>query len=220
MSSDNQKNSTKYDLVAHLYSFITGFLFIFGGLTEGRMRNLAYKEILHLAGNERILDICCANGNGTRIIASMVPNGKVFGIDLNPSMIAFAHSKSEGQSNIAYRVGNCAKIPFPDNSFDVVTAALALHELPTSLLKSVFAELRRVLKPNGFLYVFDFTLPKKRSKYFRLIYSILRLVEDDSAARFMMVDQKKLFKREKFSLIHQKRYYSGLLTSSLYKLVS
>lgn len=220
LKNNNSNNKIKYDLIAHLYSLFTGFLFLFSGYTEGRLRKKAYEETLVLNGNEKILDLCCANGKGSRIIASLTPNGKVIGIDLNPAMVSFAHSKSLKNSNITFRIGNCAKIPFEDNSFDLITAALALHEIPTKSLKKVFSEIRRVLKPEAYLYVFDFSLPKKRGIIFRVVYSALRLIEDESAARFMMVNQIKLFKREHFEKIHQKSYYSGIILSSLYKKIS
>jgi len=215
--SINQEENS-YDITAHLYSLFTGALFSIGGMTEDTIRKKAYIEILSLEGNERILDICCATGKGTRIIASMTPNGQIFGIDLNPKMLAFAAAKSKSYKNLKFRVGDCSKIPFGDNTFDLVTASLALHELPTKLLKEVFGEIRRVLKKNGRIFVLDFTLPQPLPSYLRYFYYILRIIEDESAARFMMINQEKLFVREKFTLLKKRHYYGKLLTAALYKL--
>ncbi len=209
----------KYDLTAHLYSFVTGALFILGGATENILRKRAYIETLQLKGNEKILDVCCANGKGTRMLSKLVPKGNVFGIDLSPGMIAFAKAKNtEEYFNTKFKVGDCSKIPFNDSSFDVVTATLALHELPTSLLKSVMNEIKRVLKPNGYLFVFDFRYPKNPTVYLRVMYYFMRIFEDDSAARFMMVDQTQLFAKYGFKKILQNNYISEFMPATLYQL--
>ena len=214
----SETTQSSYDLTAHLYSLFTGILFSFGGMTEGRLRKRAFIETLPLKGTEKVLDICCANGKGTRIIASMIPEGEVFGIDLNPKMLAFAAAKSKNQPNVKYRVGNCAEIPFEENTFDLITATLALHELPTNILKNVFSEIRRVLKPGGRLLILDFVLPNPLPSFLRYFYYAIRIIEDDSAARFMMIDQEKLLEREKFKKIYSKSYYAKLLGSTLYEL--
>lgn len=209
----------KYDLTAHLYSFVTGALFILGGATESIIRKRAYTETLLLKGNEKILDVCCANGKGTRMLSKLVPKGSIYGIDLNPGMVAFASSKNSVEYlNTKFKVGDCSKIPFSDKIFDVVTATLALHELPTSLLKSVMDEIKRVLKPNGYLFVFDFFYPKEPSVYLRVMYYFMRIFEDESAARFMMVDQTKLFAKYGFKKILRNNYLSKFMPATLYQL--
>lgn len=209
----------KYDLIAHMYPGITGALFIFGGVWEDKFRKKAYKETLPLKGDERLLDLCSATGKGTRILASMLDaDGEVFGIDNNPAMIDFAHKYSKKYSNVHYRVGDCAKIPFKKKTFDVVSAVLALHELPTAILPRVLKEVKRVLKYNGYFYILDFTMPKNPNLRERLIYYSLRLVEDESAARFMLMDQTNLMKKYHFVLLYRKIYLGGFMTASLYQL--
>ena len=150
MSSGIRSERTKYDITAHLYSFITGLLFILGGSTENRLRKLAYKEALILNKNDKILDICCANGKGTRIIASMIPEGKVIGIDLNPSMVAFAHSKSQNLSNVKFKIGDCAEIGCNSvlNPGTVIGAESIIY--PLTNVRGVIPE-SMILKNNGSL---------------------------------------------------------------------
>ncbi|MBD3192685.1 MAG: methyltransferase domain-containing protein [Candidatus Heimdallarchaeota archaeon] len=210
---------TNYDLIAHLYPGITGALFIFGGVLEDKFRRKAYQETLPLKGNECLLDICSATGKGTRILASMLTKGgEVFGIDNNPAMIAFAYKYSKKYSNVHYRVGDCANIPFQNESFHVTSAVLALHELPTTILPMVLKEVKRVLKSMGYFYILDFTMPKNPNFRQRFIYYCLRLVEDESAARFMLMDQASLMEKYGFYLLYQKKYLGGFLTASLYQL--
>jgi SAM-dependent methyltransferase len=44
-------------------------------------------------------------------------------------------------------------LPFPDERFDAVMSNVALHMFPDSVTRSVFAEVRRLVRPNG-LFLF------------------------------------------------------------------
>ncbi len=48
---------------------------------------------LSLKGNERVLDLGCGDGSNTAMIADMLPNGEVIGIDASKGMIATAKPK-------------------------------------------------------------------------------------------------------------------------------
>ena len=48
-----------------------------------------------------------------------------------------------------------AQTPFADGRFDVVTVSAVLHHVPVAERSAVYAELGRVLKPGGRLYVFE-----------------------------------------------------------------
>jgi ubiquinone/menaquinone biosynthesis C-methylase UbiE len=184
-------------------------LYLFGGVIENRFRKSVFKSCLPKKGNEKVLDICCANGKGTLILAEEFPEGKIDGLDLNSSMIYFANQRTKNLTRVNFHVGNCAKIPFLDNSYNIITAWLALHEIPSDILDSVIKETKRVLNKNGFLLVFDLTIPKKTTFLNRLIYYIFRLFEDESAAKFMMVDQGALLERYGFKLIKKWKLLIG-----------
>ena len=48
-----------------------------------------------------------------------------------------------------------ARTPFADGQFDVATISAVLHHVPMAERPAVYAELGRVLKPGGRLYVFE-----------------------------------------------------------------
>lgn len=213
-----KSRNINYDIVAHLYSFVTGFLYILGGgLTEKAFRRIFFTEFIQAKGNEEVLDICCANGKGTQFLASYFKQGRVTGIDLNPAMISFAIKNTKKIANVNFRVGDCTKMDFPDQSFDFVNSFLALHEIPTQLVKVVLKEIKRVLKDTGRLLVFDFKLPEKSTLDLNFVYYALRLIEDESAARFMMIDQIKYIENHGFKLIHNKEYHNGFTRAYLFK---
>jgi len=214
-----RKNKIQYDIKAHLYSFFTGFLYILGGgLSENVFRKILFTEFITAKGNENVLDICCANGKGTISLASFFKDGNVIGIDLNPAMIGFAKRNARKIQNVNFQVGDCTKINFPDNSFDFVNSFLSLHEIPTPLVKEVLKEVRRVLKDTGFFLVFDFKVPKKSTLDLNFVYYALRLIEDESAAKFMMIDQIKYIEKFGFKLIYSKEYHNGFTRACLFKI--
>jgi ubiquinone/menaquinone biosynthesis C-methylase UbiE len=80
----------------------------------------------------RILDIGCGQGYFSRVLASRA--AKVTGIDLSPKMIAIAmvHEKKR-PLGVEYRVMDARGITsaWASGSFDLVTACMSLHDMPT-----------------------------------------------------------------------------------------
>ena len=218
--NDSKKEpSLSYDITAHLYSLFTGMLFVFTGVMEKQFRKRVYLEFLPLNDGHKILDICCANGFGTGILASTFPNCTIKALDLNPHMISFARKNNTLLNNVHFQVGDCTQLPFPDNSFDMLTSFLALHELPTNLLNSAMKEITRVLKPGGFLFVFELNAPDPIPLKLHWLYSIFRLFEDEAAARFMITAQENLIEPFGFKMVKRKNYFLGFGNAFLFRKV-
>ena len=60
---------------------------------------------------------------------------------------------------IDFRVGVIESLPFPEETFDVVTSSLMMHHLPQPLRVTGLAEIWRVLKPGGRILVADMMRP-------------------------------------------------------------
>jgi ubiquinone/menaquinone biosynthesis C-methylase UbiE len=108
--------------------------------------------------DDSVLDVGCGTGAVTLIAKTRTgKDGKVYGIDPAPEMIAVARSKAMRQKlKIDFRVGVIESLPFPDASMDVVTSSLMMHHLPEGLKVRGLAEIYRVLKPGGSLLIADF----------------------------------------------------------------
>ena len=72
-----------------------------------------------------MLDVACGTGALSRRLAQA--GASVTGIDLAPPMLAVARELSEG---IAFIEGSADALPFPDDSFDVVTCQQGLQFFP------------------------------------------------------------------------------------------
>jgi SAM-dependent methyltransferase len=53
-------------------------------------------------------------------------------------------------------VGDAARMPYPDRTFDLVLAATVLHEMPPQVRTAALGEMKRVLRPGGRMLLIDF----------------------------------------------------------------
>ena len=117
---------------------------------------------------DRVLDACC--GTGDLALAARDAGGEVTGLDFSEAMLARARRKS---SAIAWISGDVLALPFPDESFDVVTIGFGLRNVPD--LEAGLRELARVTRsPGGRLACLDITRPRGLlGPFFRLWFDTL-----------------------------------------------
>lgn len=110
----------------------------------------AVLEAAQLKPGMRALDLASGVGDPAISIAEAIgPSGHVTGSDLGPGMIDLAAeiAKKKGLQNIDFRVADVEALPFPDNSFDVVSSRFGVMFFPDQI--KAFRECHRVLKPGG-----------------------------------------------------------------------
>jgi ubiquinone/menaquinone biosynthesis C-methylase UbiE len=123
------------------------------------LRKLTVDNALIRPGDS-VLDVGCGTGEVTLLAKTSAREGKVYGIDPAPEMIAVARRKAARKRlDVDFRVGVIEALPFPDSSIDVVTSSLMMHHLPEELKVRGLAEIYRVLKPGGRLLIADFMRP-------------------------------------------------------------
>lgn len=129
----------------------------------GLGRNFRDETLRHAAlmPGERVLDVGCGTGVLTRLAAQAVGSaGHVVGIDPAPRMIAVARENAaQTGSQAEFKLAVIERLPFADNSFDVVLSSMMLHHLPPDLKRDGLAEVYRVLKPGGRLAAVDIDRP-------------------------------------------------------------
>jgi ubiquinone/menaquinone biosynthesis C-methylase UbiE len=123
----------------------------------------ATQLLLRVAGvtaTAGVLDVAC--GAGAVACAAARLARQVTGIDLTPAMIqgAAALQATLGLANLAWHVGDVARLPFPADQFDVVLTRYSLHHFLRPA--EVLAEMARVCKPAGHVAVADLVLPPEK----------------------------------------------------------
>jgi ubiquinone/menaquinone biosynthesis C-methylase UbiE len=134
-------------------------------------------DSFHWRGDETVLDVGCGHGLMLVGAAKKLRQGKAIGIDLWRKMDQTGNSREATTlnlqlENVADRAelvdGDARKLPFGDNSFDVVLSSWALHNIPDRAGRDVaIREIARVLKPGGRVVIIDIRHTRDYAEVFR-----------------------------------------------------
>lgn len=102
----------------------------------------------------RLLDVASGTGDLALEIQDACPDCEVIASDFCAEMLA--HASSRGMQHTI--VADALNLPFPEQSFDVVTVAFGLRNMAD--YPAALREMNRVLKPGGRLLILDFSLPE------------------------------------------------------------
>ena len=116
------------------------------------------------------LDVGCGSGALTIACAKRNPKAIMVGCDIwsGSYKVEFSknicqeNAKAEDVSNVRFEVGNAVKLPFEDESFDVVTSNYVYHNIMGHNKQKLLLETFRVLKKGGFFVIHDIM---KKSNY-------------------------------------------------------
>ena len=102
--------------------------------------------------NKKILDWGCGPGRIIRHLPDIIGNGcKYYGTDYNKRSIDWCIKNLKGMN--FYQNSLTAKLPYPDNFFDVIYGISIFTHLSESLHYSWYNEVYRILKPGGIMYL-------------------------------------------------------------------
>jgi phthiocerol/phenolphthiocerol synthesis type-I polyketide synthase E len=106
----------------------------------------------------RVLDVGCGRGGTAYVIHQFLDAKTITGIDLSSSAISFckAHHRYPG---VNFQEGDAEKLPFEDESFEVVTNIESSSCYPN--IHAFYSEVCRVLTPGGYFLYTD-VLPVER----------------------------------------------------------
>lgn len=152
-----------------------------------------------LESHDRILDLGCHQGEHSFKVAAKVK--QVVGLDVNPSFIALAKqaAQRQGLTNVTFRVHNLERsLPYASHSFNKVFFFAVLEHLRRR--DQILGEIRRVLKPNGMLFM---SIPNKNSAWKKLQRSVglTGFSDPDHKIEFSKTDINILLKQHHFKHI-------------------
>ncbi len=101
---------------------------------------------------EHVLDQGCTVGHNTLPFKDAWPDAEVTGIDLGAPVLRYAHARAEAMGyDINFSQQNAEQTKFKDQSFDLITSTMFLHETSKRAVNNVVREAHRLLKPGGLM---------------------------------------------------------------------
>lgn len=96
-----------------------------------------------------VLEVGSGPGCVTQWLSTLVPNGSITALEIDPVLVSYARQNLEGklQCSCNFVEGDATEMDLPDNSFDFALVRLVLVHIPDPI-KAV-KEIMRVLKPGG-----------------------------------------------------------------------
>jgi demethylmenaquinone methyltransferase/2-methoxy-6-polyprenyl-1,4-benzoquinol methylase len=157
--------------VHHIFSTVAPYLDLFTRSFSLGMDRYWRKRAVALSGikrGDRVLDVCAGTGELSFILARTVGSeGSIIGADFCENVLELARKKMGDKcANVTFLLADTKNIPFPDNSFDAVTVAFGIRNIPNTVL--ALKEIRRVLKPGGTFLCLELTRP--RNRWFLAVY--------------------------------------------------
>ncbi len=146
-----------FDRIAHRYDLLNRVLSL--GIDQRWRRRTV--RALALDGPSRVLDLATGTADLALLIARQGPAVRVVGLDPAERMLAVGREKT-ARAHLDDRVelitGDAQKLPFPEDSFDGVTIAFGIRNVPDR--PRALREMRRVTRPGGRVAVLELSEPR------------------------------------------------------------
>ena len=119
-------------------------------------------EMSAVRAGHKVLDIAGGTGDlAAKFAARVGPEGTVVLADINDSMLRVGRDRLLDRGiveNVRFAQADAQQLPFPDNSFDLVSIAFGLRNVTDKDL--ALRSMLRVLKPGGRLLILEFSKPQ------------------------------------------------------------
>jgi len=182
----------KADKVAEVFHSVAAKYDLMNDLMSVGVHRLWKRITIEMSGvrrGDKVLDIAGGTGDLTAKFSRIVGSeGTVVLADINDSMLKVVRDRLMDRgvvNNVRFSQADAQHLPFPDNTFDVITIAFGLRNVTDKDL--ALRSMLRVLKPGGRLLVLEFSKPANpvlSKVYDTYSFSILpklgKLFADDS----------------------------------------
>jgi len=157
--------------IQHIFSTVAPHVDMLSRIFSFGLDRFWRNKTVDLSGireGERVLDVCTGTGDTALLLSKKVgPGGSVVGADFCEQMLDRAKKKTgDSHRNITYYLSDAKDLHFADNTFDAVTVAFGIRNIPDTIL--ALREIRRVLKSGGTFVCLELTLP--RAQWLRALH--------------------------------------------------
>ncbi|MCH9611567.1 MAG: Demethylmenaquinone methyltransferase [Chlamydiia bacterium] len=147
-----------FNRISHRYDLLNRILS--GGIDIYWRKRLA--RMLHRNQPRAVLDIATGTGD---LICDILKNNQsitsIHGIDIAEQMLDRAKEKMKMKnldSLVTLEVASATNLPYSDASFDATTISFGIRNVKEK--EKAFSEMLRILRPGGFAYILEFSMPK------------------------------------------------------------
>lgn len=122
-----------------------------------------------------VLELGCGGGEFARRLAERTSVRSISALEVDRTQHAL-NREAPPHPKVTFGLGAAEDIPCADEAFDGVVMMKSLHHVPIERMDRAFAEIRRVLRPGGWVYVSE-------PVYAGTLNDIIRLFHDEGAVR-------------------------------------
>lgn len=159
MSAARLQGQEKYEYVQDMFGRIANRYDLMNKIMTGgqdRVWRRYVVEKARLSSGDRMLDIASGTGDIAMEAMRMVPGIHTVGADFALPMMRVGRGRPLG-GQMAWAGADALNLPFPDHTFDAITAGYLLRNVPD--IPRTLEETLRVLKPGGRYVVLDSSPP-------------------------------------------------------------
>lgn len=163
---DTAKIRKVYNALSHVYSM--------ADLVEKKARTRGV-ELANIKPGDKVLEVAVGvGGTFSEILKRVRRDSTVHGIDLSPKMLEKTRKLAikNGYRNFDLREGDARRMPYADETFDVLYNSYMLDLIPLADIPVVLKEFRRVLKVGGRLILVNFSKKDASPNIVEKIYKI------------------------------------------------
>ncbi|KAI7901596.1 S-adenosyl-L-methionine-dependent methyltransferase [Cokeromyces recurvatus] len=181
---------------------LVGQHFAIKSLFGGNIMNCISESIEIEYKNNIVLDLGCGPGTWLMDVATEYPTSQFIGVDMCdifPSNIR--------PPNVSFQTGNALeRLPFPDNTFDLVNVRLFILALMKYEWSTVIKEIYRVLKPGGFVQMIECGMLERGNEFVKYCSRIFEDVIDNRGQDpYIMYKLESLLESNHFYIYHFER---------------
>jgi tRNA (cmo5U34)-methyltransferase len=141
----------------------------------------------------RVLDLGTGDGRLLALIREARPRVEAVGLDFSPPMLAAARERFEGE---AWIVEHDLARPLPDlGSFDAVVSSFAIHHLPDTRKRALYAEVFGLIEPDGVFLNLEHVASATPALHAEFL-ALLGIEEDDPSNQLVAVESQLEWLRE------------------------